>query len=147
MPLVILVKSKADLQASEESIKTYKYRDEIKLVVGLSETETLRIIATAYALVYPSFYENSGIEVLKAMKCHTPVIVSFLDVLQELCGDAALYMSPDSPEEIAERMMLLYKDERSRSTLIKRGIKQVEQYNWDQVSQELWATILKTAEG
>jgi glycosyltransferase involved in cell wall biosynthesis len=143
MLLFILTKTKADMQVSEESIKTYKYRDEIKVMVGLSEKETNDIMAAAYAFVYPSFYENSGIQVLQAMKCHVPVIVSSLDVLQELCGDAALYMSPDSPEQISERMILLYNDERSRSTLIKRAIKRVEQYNWDQAATELWSLILK----
>jgi glycosyltransferase involved in cell wall biosynthesis len=142
MLLLILTKTNADMQVSEERIKTYKYRDEIKVIVGLSEKETAEIIASAYAFVYPSFYEESGIQVLQVMKCHTPVIVSSLDVLQELCGDAALYMSPDSPEQISERMILLYKDERSRSTLIKRAIKRTEQYNWDQTARELWKMIL-----
>jgi glycosyltransferase involved in cell wall biosynthesis len=138
MLLLILTKTVADMKASEEKVKTYKYRDEIKVMVGLSEKETTDIIASAYAFVYPSFYENSGMPVIQAIKCHTPVIVSSLDVLQELCGDAALYMSPDSPEQISERMSLLYKDERSRSTLIRRGIKRLEQYNWDHAAAKLW---------
>jgi len=145
MPLLILTKTRADIKVPEETIKTYKYRDEIKLIIGLSETETNSIMATAYAFVYPSFYENSGLQVIQAMKCGAPVIVSSLEVLQEICGDAALYMSPESPEDISERMMLLYKDERSRSTLIRRGIKRVEPYNWDQIAKELWSAILRAA--
>jgi glycosyltransferase involved in cell wall biosynthesis len=145
MLLLIVIKTVADMKVSEERVKTYKYRDQIKVMVGLSEEETTDIIASAYAFVYPSFYENSGIQVIQAIKCHTPVIVSSLDVLEEVCGDAALYISPDSPEQISERMSLLYKDERSRSTLIKRGIKRLEQYNWDRAAAELWKVVRHSA--
>jgi glycosyltransferase involved in cell wall biosynthesis len=123
-----------------ESLKTYKYRED---VVMIEEEELVKIIGSAYALVYLSPGEGFGIPVLEAMCCYVPVITSGNSAMEEMAHDAALYADPDDHNDIAEKMMLLYKDENLRSHLIQKGKKISDQYHWDTSAELLWESIMK----
>jgi len=127
-----------------ESLKTYKYREDVVLTGYLPENELTQLIGSAYALIYPSFSEGFGVPVLEAMKSHVAVITSENSAMQEIAKDAALYINPSDHADIADKMMLLYKDESLRSRLIQKGVKIGEQYSWDQSADLLWQCILKT---
>jgi glycosyltransferase involved in cell wall biosynthesis len=55
----------------------------------------------AEALVFPSQIEAFGLPVLEAMRCATSVLTSSRSSLPEVGGDAALYVDPRRPDEIA----------------------------------------------
>ena len=126
-----------------ESLKTYKYRDDVKMLGYLDEKELAKIIASAYSLVYPSLFEGFGVPVLEAMRCDVPVITSLNSPMQEITGEAAIYADPGSIEDIANKMMLLYKDENLRKELIEKGRLISKKYSWDRTAELLWQTILK----
>ena len=128
-----------------ESLKTYKYREDVVLTGYLNEEELVNVIGSAYALLYPSLWEGFGVPVLEAMQSGVPVITSENSAMQEIAEDAALYINPVDHNDIAEKMMLLYKDENLRLQLIGRGKKISEQYNWERSAALLWEGIIKTA--
>jgi glycosyltransferase involved in cell wall biosynthesis len=127
-----------------EKLKTYKYRNEVILLDYVDEDVLTRLTASAYALIYPSFFEGFGVPVLEAMQCEVPVITSNGSSMQEIGGDAALYAKPDNYMELAETMMHLYKNETLRSSLIIKGSEVVSQYTWDKTSKLLWRAIQKS---
>jgi glycosyltransferase involved in cell wall biosynthesis len=127
-----------------ESLKTYKYREDVVLTGYLPEEELTQVMGAAYALVYPSLHEGFGVPVLEAMKSNVAVITSENSAMQEIAKDAALYVNPSDHEDIADKMMMLYKDERLRGQLIQKGIKTGAQYSWDQSAELLWQCIIKT---
>ncbi len=129
-----------------ESLKTYKYRNEVRLIINAGKVELASITAAAYAFVYPVLFEDTCLNVLQAMQCNVPVIVADVEPFHELCGDNILYVSSDSFEAIADKMMLLFKDENKRNALIEKGKQQSTQYNWDRAANQLWNVITKTAE-
>jgi len=94
-------------------------------------------------LVYPSLLEGFGVPVLEAMRSEVPVITSLNSSMQEIAGDAALYADPKNYQDIADKMMLLYKDEDLRKELVQKGKKIVTQYSWNRTADLLWQTILK----
>ena len=65
--------------------------------------------------------EGFGTQVLQAMKSGVPVITSPESAMSEICGDAALYADPENFKDIAVKMMLIFKDENLRKTLIDKG--------------------------
>jgi glycosyltransferase involved in cell wall biosynthesis len=127
-----------------KSLETYKYREDVVLTGYLDEEELVNVIGSAYALVYPSLWEGFGVPVLEAMRCQVPVITSENSAMQEIAKDAALFANPSDHNDLAEKMMLLYKDENLRSQLIERGNKMSEEYNWSHSAALLWQSILKT---
>ena len=127
-----------------EKLKTYKFRDDVVLLNYLPEDELAKITASAYAMVFPSFYEGFGVPVIEAMQCGVPVITSNTSSLPEIAGTAALYGEPDNADAIAKQMLQLYKDETSRSKLIEAGIQQAKKFNWDKTADLFWQTITET---
>jgi len=128
-----------------KSLETYKYRGDVVLTGYVEETKLGKIIGSAYAMVYPSLWEGFGVPVLEAIRCQVPVITSKTSAMEEIAGDAALYADPNDPNDLAEKMMLLYKDENLRSRLIQKGKKIPDQYDWNKAAEMLWQSIIKTA--
>jgi glycosyltransferase involved in cell wall biosynthesis len=55
-----------------------------------------RLLRSAAALVSTSSYEGFGLPPLEALAAGTPVIAVDAAFAREICGDAALYVEPDS---------------------------------------------------
>lgn len=129
-----------------ENLKTYKYRNDVVLTGYIEESELVKITGASYALVYPSVWEGFGVPVLEGMKCGVPVITSANSAMQEIAGDAALFADPDNQQDIADKMLLVYKDESLRSRLIEKGKECARLYTWDRTAELLWKSVLKAAE-
>jgi glycosyltransferase involved in cell wall biosynthesis len=127
-----------------ELIKTYKYRSDVVLTGYLPEEELSAILSSAYALVYPSLFEGFGVPVVEAMKCEVPVLTSEKTSMEEAAGDAALYFNPNNYQDIADKMMLIYKDENLRKQLIEKGKLNVVKYSWEKSAELFWECILRT---
>lgn len=127
-----------------EKLKTYKYRNDVVMLDYLPDDELAKITATAYAVVYPSFFEGFGLPIIEAMQSGVPVITSNTSAMPETAGDAALYADPADPDAIAKHMLNLYKDETLRSQLIEAGKIQAAKYNWNLSAGLLWENICHT---
>ena len=130
-----------------EKLESYKYKNDVVLLDYMDEEALTNITASAYALVFPSFFEGFGVPPLEAMQCNVPVITSNVSSMPEICGDAALYANPANHEELAQQMMLLYKDESLRNQLIEKGKEQATNFSWNKTTDLLWQSILKTVNG
>lgn len=146
MKLVLAGRLAWKYESFAESLKSYKYRDDVILTGYMPEDELVKIIGSAYGLVYPSLLEGFGVPVLEAMQCNVPVITSAGTSMQEIAGEAALYAKPDDHTDIADKMMLLYKDEKLRNELIGKGRLLVKNYTWDKTAALLWQSILKAVQ-
>jgi glycosyltransferase involved in cell wall biosynthesis len=58
---------------------------------------------------------------VEAMQFERPQVVCDLDFVHEVCGDAALYVPPDSAARLAEAMRCLAENQALRADLIERG--------------------------
>ena len=125
-------------------LKTYKYRDDVVLTGYLPEEELSLLLGSAYALVYPSLFEGFGVPVIEAMKCHVPALTSRGSSMEEIAIDGAMYFDANNHADIADKMMLIYKDETLRNKLIENAKLVVEKYNWEKSSELFWQSILKT---
>ena len=130
-----------------EKLKTYKYRNDVIMAGYVSDEQLASLTASAYAAVYPSFFEGFGVPILEAMQSGTPVITSNTSSMPEIGGTAALYADPHDPDSIAKQMLALYKNETLRSELIDAGKAHAGRFNWDQCAELLWQEILKTVGG
>ena len=128
----------------KESLKSYKYRNDVVLTGYAEEAEMVKIIGSAYGMIYPSLFEGFGVPVLEAMRCEVPVITSSGSAMQEIAKDGALYAAAGNYNDIADKMMLLYKDENLRKELIRKGQQVAGQYSWDKTADLLWQSIIKT---
>ncbi|HVS92105.1 MAG TPA: glycosyltransferase family 1 protein [Mucilaginibacter sp.] len=108
------------------------YTNEKILFLGRVSDESLcNLYSNAISFVYPSLYEGFGIPPLEAISCNCPIIVSNIESLREVYGDAALFADPYSEEDIAQKITLLINDQLLRNDLIEKGKKIVNKYSWE----------------
>ena len=143
MKLVLAGRLAWQYESFEKDLKSYKYRNDVVLTGYVEDAVLADIIGAAYAQVYRSLFEGFGVPVLEAMRCDVPVITSADSAMQEIAKDAALYADANSHTDIANKMMLLYKDENLRKELILKGRQIVKQYSWDKTATLLWQSIVK----
>lgn len=143
MKLVLTGRLAWKYETFAENLKTYKYRNDVRTTGYVEEDELVRIMGAAYGLVYPSLLEGFGVPVLEAMQSDVPVITTTGSSMQEIAKDAALYVDANSFADIADKMMMLYKDESLRKQLIEKGRQTARQYSWDHTADLLWRSIVK----
>jgi glycosyltransferase involved in cell wall biosynthesis len=85
-----------------------------------SEVLTL-LYKEAFCFIYPSISEGFGYPPLEAMRFGTPVLASGLASIPEVCGDAAVYVNPYDPGEIAARVSMMIAEGGLREELSRRG--------------------------
>ncbi len=99
----------------------------------------------ADAFVTASLEETFGLPVLEAMGFGVPVVVGeFVPAragsclpFREICGDAALYCDPLSPESIAEALARAVSDRGVRTELTARAKARAALFTWDETARAL----------
>jgi glycosyltransferase involved in cell wall biosynthesis len=123
-------------------LQTYKHKEDVILLPDIGREELPRLTAAAYAFVAPALYEGAGIHLLQAMQCRVPVISSTRCYLYALAPDAALYADPERIDDIAQQLMLLYKDEPLCKKLSEKAGLFVSRYNNPSAATAFWQTIV-----
>ncbi len=103
---------------------------------GLEDDALINEYNASSCLVFPSFYEGFGLPPLEAMACGTPVIVSNLSSMPEVCATAAVYVDPYNIEDIKEKIQILLEDKVLQEEMIREGLEQVAQFTWEKAVQE-----------
>ena len=85
----------------------------------------------AAALVLPSLHEGFGLPALEAMHAGTPVLVSDVPALREVCADAARYCDPRDPASIAQGLTELAGVPPLREELRRRGHARAAAFSWE----------------
>lgn len=113
---------------------------------NVTDAELAAILGSCFCLAFPSFAEGFGLPPLEAMALDCPVVVSDRTSLPEICGDAALYASPDDPDAWFESFKRLHQNYELRTRLIERGRNRVLAYSWRQ-SARRYLEAMRTLDG
>ncbi len=104
----------------------------VELRGHVSDDELVRLYQTASALVFPSLYEGFGQPALEAMACGCPVAAAAAGAVPEVCGNAARYFDPRSPESIAETVAEVLEGPHK---LVERGLKRAALFSWEECAR------------
>lgn len=127
----------------KKSLKVPEAIEENVIFTGHVQMEILtKLMASAFALVYPPYFEGFGIPLVEAMKCGVPVLSSDRTCLPEVAGNAALYFDPFDVDQMARGMEEITSNPSKRKELIENGLKKAQNYDWDQAAAKTW-DILK----
>lgn len=122
---------------------------DLVLFLGKRDQDTLHYYYNAAeVVVVPSHYESFGLVALEAMACGTPVVASETGGLAYLVrdGETGFHVPAVDPTALAEKLLLILKDDPLREKLGKQAAEYAKAYAWplivDQVL-DLYATLLE----
>jgi glycosyltransferase involved in cell wall biosynthesis len=111
-----------------------------------SDGELAGLLEDCLCLAFPSFNEGFGLPPLEAMARGCPVVASDRASLPEICGNAALYASPDNPDAWLAAFTRLRGDAGLRAELKERGRQRAQRFSW-RASALLYLEALARADG
>ncbi|HAI74449.1 MAG TPA: hypothetical protein DCS28_00905 [Candidatus Moranbacteria bacterium] len=119
-----------------EKIKKSKFKKDIITPGRVSFFDLGNIVRGAKVYVYPSLYEGFGIPVLEILASRVPLICALNSSLREAGGEAPLYFNEKSPQDLAEKIELVLKDENLRNVMIAKGVEQIKKFSWEKCARE-----------
>lgn len=113
-----------------ELVKNKSLEDKVLFLGPVFDEELSALYSLSKAFCFPSLAESFGLPVLEAMACGTPVITSNTTSLPEICGGAAVYVNPESINDIADKLDLVLGDSNFRAALINKGLDRAADFDW-----------------
>lgn len=129
---------------SERAIAPYLQSGEIVRLAGLSNDELGMLYRRAAVLVFPSLAEGFGLPPVEALHAGTPVIASNIPAFREVLEDAALYVDPYDPEDLATKIDILVIEEgaaQKHARLKECSVSLLQKYQSKAVSEQ-WLRLL-----
>jgi glycosyltransferase involved in cell wall biosynthesis len=115
-------------------------------VGAVSDDQLMMLYRNCLCLAFPSRAEGFGLPPLEAMALGCPVVSANCASMPEVCGDAALYASPDNPDEWLRAFLALRTDKGLRDDLIQKGIGRARRFSWRR-SAELYLELMASLDG
>lgn len=124
----------------EKLLNTYKYREDVVVVNKATEEQEAELVASAYAYIQPYAGGNLSF-VFDAIQSGVPVLIDADSPLQNMNSEAAVYFESTNDNDIAHKMMWIYKDESLTRQLIGKGNDFIKEYNWQKTFEALQASL------
>src|ERR687897_1734580 len=119
----------------------------LRLPGWVDEADLEGLYAIASCFVFPSRREGFGMPILEAMARGVPVLCSDASAVPEVAGDAALYFSPERPDEIAQAIERVLGDPKLAAELAERGRQRQRMFTWSRAAEETLAVYEKALNG
>jgi glycosyltransferase involved in cell wall biosynthesis len=122
-------------EAIHEFIRTESLGDRVKILGFIDDAQLGRLYQAASVFLFPSLEEGFGIPVLEAMANGLPVVTSNVSSMPEVGGEAALYVDPHDPADIAQKVMQAVEDLVLCDSLVKKGISRASELTWRRTAE------------
>ncbi len=127
-----------------KKVNSLKLRKRVIFTGFLAEEDKPSLIKGAKAFVMPSFWEGFGIDVVNAMACGVPVVISNQGSLPEIGGEAAVYVNPYDAHSIADGIIkVLSMSRNDYNKIVKENLKWVKRFDWEKTARKSLEEIEK----
>ena len=128
----------------EKAYQSMKHQTAVVFTGHISKEKLKKILASATALCYLSYFEGFGIPLIEAFNAGIPVITSNSTSLAEVAANAALLCNPFDVDEIAAAMQDISDNKILREELIQKGNQRAKDFSWEKSANLLWDSMMKT---
>ncbi len=125
----------------DELVRRHRLEEVVRFLGPQPAARVAALYAGARACVVTSRLESFGLTPLEAMTHDVPVLAGRTTCLPEVCHDAALYCDPHDPDDIAEKLHRVLRDEALRSELRTKGRARVARFSWSNSARSYLAAL------
>lgn len=144
LKLVLIGKTGYGYEKVEKVVENSLNKDKIIIPGWVAKSDLPAILSLASVFVYPSFYEGFGLPVLEAFASQVPVVASGGHCLEEVGGEACLYVNPNNIEEISDCINKIIFNSELKDKMIQMGRERLENFSWKKSAQTTWDIIGKS---
>jgi glycosyltransferase involved in cell wall biosynthesis len=144
--LVIVGKRTAYADVITTAIRELRLESRVQMIHNADFEDFPAIYKSSQALVYISVFEGFGLPVLEGLTVGVPVITSNISSMPEAGGDAALYIQPDQPGDIATQINAVLNDAVLAKSMVERGFIHAQRFNEEAMAKryiEMYDGLLK----
>lgn len=121
-------------------------KEHIQILGYVSDEELSLLYNGAKALFFPSQYEGFGLPLVEAMACGTPVVTCLNSCLDEIAGEAGIYIEEPVEESICKALMDLDGNKMDLDSNIQVGLKRSKLFTWENTASrymEVYTELLR----
>ena len=116
------------------------------IFTGFYEDEHVKsLLSNSISFIHLSLYEGFGISLIEAMRAGTPVIAHNGSCYPEVLGNGGVLVDGLNAKEVGNIMFKIYKEDRYRDELIKKGKERAKDFSWD-ITVEKTVSVFKEIE-
>jgi glycosyltransferase involved in cell wall biosynthesis len=124
-----------------DKLTTYKYKDDVQVLDGLTLQEKASLVACAYGVIHLPANDADVQPLAEALKCATPIVTVDGSTVKEYIGENAITVTGFDHEAIGDALISLYKSEDQRNLMVEHGKTLAASFNRDDIAKTLWELI------
>ncbi|MCQ2094816.1 MAG: glycosyltransferase family 4 protein [Bacteroidaceae bacterium] len=106
----------------------------IHILSDVNDVDLAKLYNCAKVTFFPSMYEGFGLPIIESMACGTPVVTCHNSCLDEIAGDAGIYL--DEPIEDNFEQMLRSLEDADLSEYISKGLERAKMFTWENAAKK-----------
>lgn len=142
-PLVLVGKSRPYTEQIRTYIAKNKLENKIFIINNVEFLDLPAIYQNATIFIYPSIFEGFGIPIIEAFNSDIPVIVSNIDVFEEVAADAAVFVDPYNTNNIAEAIQNLLNNKTLQTKYINAGRERAKFFSGKKIATDMMTVYSK----
>jgi len=126
-----------------KKISDFELEENLINVGPISQNELGNYYCNSQALLLPTLLESFSGTYIEAMRFNCPIITSDLDFSREICGNAAQYFNPWSPNSLKDAILQLQADPKLQQQLREHGQHQlsIKTDSWKDITNKAFNKI------
>ena len=119
-------------------VKELNIEKNVKFLSWVSRKEKYSYYKSADVCILPSRFEGFGIALLEAMVCEKPIVASNVGGIPYIVEDGitGFLFEPDKVDDLANKMIILLKDEKLRKRMGDAGREKAKEFTWERVAEK-----------
>ena len=136
MDLVVVGKADSHYPEIKHKAMDIKHSSNLVFTGYVEDSELSALYKGAYAFANASLHEGFGLPGVEALSFGLPLLVSNIDVFNEIYDNAALYFNPLDPEDIGEKMNILVRDGQFYEQVQQKSFERSLLFDWEKTAEE-----------
>lgn len=116
----------------------------IHILSDVNDEDLVKLYNCATVTFFPSMYEGFGLPIIESMACGTPVVTCHNSCLDEIAGDAGIYL--EEPIEDNFEQVLRSLEDADLSEYISKGLERAKMFTWENAAKkyvEVYSKLLE----